>query len=229
MFQQVTAGLDSRAILAASWAHRLQTAYFTCIWPSVEPSMTEEHRDVAVPRDLLGSLGMPYQVFPCPDGPLEAGFAEAFATCDSPPLPELSPAVHALLDRIPQTAMVINGNGGEIGRCRLHPNGHPPTVALPALSNLHWPGMGQHPFVQAHLAPWLSEASEAADRTGYRLLDLFYWEQKMSRRVARGFLHLDMAHDTFSPYNSRALLRLYLAVPEQHRRPAERDMSCNTQ
>ena len=221
VLQQVTAGLDSRAILAASRGHRLQTGYFTCIWPTLEPGMTEEHRDVAVPRDLLGSLGLPHKVYSCPDGPLEAGFAQAFATCDSPPLAELGPAIQPLLEPIPPTAMVLNGNGGEIGRCRLHPNGHPPTVALPALCNLHWPGMGQHPFVQTHLAPWLSEAGAAAERTGYRLLDLFYWEQKMSRRVARGFLHLDIAHETFSPYNSRALLRLYLAVPEQHRRPAE--------
>lgn len=219
VFQQVTAGLDSRAILAASRDHRTVTTYFTCVWPSLEPAMTGEHRDVAVPRELLGNLGVPHHLYLCPNVPLETGFAKSFATCDSPPLGELGPAASALVDVVPHDAMVINGNGGEIGRCRLHPTGHPRTVTLPTLCNLHWPGMASHPFLQLHLEPWLKEASKVAELTAYRLLDLFYWEQKMSRRVARGFLHLDMAHETFSPYNSRALLRLYLAVPEQFRRP----------
>jgi hypothetical protein len=32
-------------------------------------------------------------------------------------------------------------------------------------------------------------------------------------------MHLDPAHDTFSPFYCRALLDLYLAVPERERRP----------
>ncbi len=219
VYQQITAGLDSRCILAASRDQRAATTYFTCLWPSLERSMTAEHRDVDIPRRLLAGMGLQHHLYRCPAVPLDHDFAAQFATCDSPPLDELAPAAKALPQLVPADAMVINGNGGEIGRCRLHPTEHPGSIGLSALCNLHWPGLGQHPFVRTHLEPWQRDAAAACERTGYRLLDLFYWEQKMSRRVARGFLHLDMAHDTFSPYNSRSLLKLYLAVPEQHRRP----------
>ena len=219
VYQQITAGLDSRCILAASRGHSAATTYFTCVWPSLERSMDGNHRDVRVPRQLLESVGLPHHVYDCPDVPLTAEVAARVATCDSPPLEELGPAAAALPGLVPPAVLVINGNGGEIGRCRLHPTEHPAAISLAELSNFHWTGLGQHPFIRRHLEPWRVETTAACDRTGYRLLDLFYWEQKMSRRVARTFLHLDMAHDTFCPYNSRALLDLYFAVPEQHRRP----------
>jgi hypothetical protein len=218
--QQITAGLDSRTLLAASRDFCAQTTYFTCLWPSLEPSMTVEHRDIDVARRLLARLGLEHQLYSCPGSAVDPAFAQVFATSDCPPLVELEPAAWYLKEVIPGDALVINGNGGEIGRCRLHPVEHPRAIAMSELCNMHWTGMQDHPFLVRHLTDWLTDASRACEQSGYRVLDLFYWEQKGGRRVARSNMHLDMAHDTYSPFFCRALLNLYLAVPEQDRRPA---------
>ncbi len=219
VYQQITAGLDSRTMLAASRPYRARTTYFTCLWPTLEPGMTEAHRDIAVPMRLLPQLGLKHTLYQCPDEVRDPAFAEAFAHTDTQPMSELMPTAHALAQLLPDDAMVINNNTGEIGRCYLHPVEHPDTVSLATLCNMHWTGLQHHPYLVEHLGAWLEGATAVCAKHGYRLLDLFHWELKAGRRVARGFLHLDMAHDMFSPFACRQLSQFYLAVPEIHRRP----------
>ena len=220
VFQQITAGLDSRTMLAASREFRDTTTYFTCLWPTLEPGMTERHPDIAVPRSLLAELGLRHTRYDCPSELSEPGFAIAYERADTLPIRELGPPAHALAQVLPGDAMVINNNLGELGRCYLHPVAYPASVSLSTLCNMHWTGMQDHPYLIAHLGAWMEEANAACGRLGYRMLDLFHWEMKAGRRVSRGLLHLDLAHDTFSPFNCRWLQRHYLAVPEMFRRPA---------
>lgn len=219
VFQQITAGLDSRTMLAASREFGHATTYFTCLWPSLEPKMTADHPDIAVPRRLLTELGLAHTRYDCPSELADPEFAAAHDLADTLPVRELAPAAHTLARVLPADAMVINNNLGELGRCYLHPVAYPASVSLATLCNMHWTGMHHHPFLVAHLGAWLEEASAASARWGHRMLDLFHWEMKAGRRVARGILHLDLAHDTFSPFNCRWLQRQYLAVPEPFRRP----------
>jgi hypothetical protein len=218
--QQITAGLDSRTMLAASREHRATTTYFTCLWPSLEPGMTAAHRDIAVPARLLTALGLPHTVHACGANGIDPDFARAYAGSDTFPVAELLPPADALARVLPADAIVINNNVGELGRCYLHPDGHPDTVSLSTLCNMHWTGLHRHPYLVRHLGEWLEGATQASVRHGYRLLDLFHWEMKAGRRVARGLLQLDAAHDTFSPFACRKLAQHYLAVPELHRRRA---------
>ena len=220
VYQQITSGLDSRTMLAASRDFGASTTYFTCLWPSLEPGMTEAHADIAVPARLLPTLGLRHTVYVCGTGPGDPGFAEAFAGCDTYPMTALLPATETLARVMPPDAMVINNNTGEVGRCYLHPIEHPDTVSLPTLCNKHWTGLQRHPYLVAHLGQWLEETTHVCARHGFRLLDMFHWEMKAGRRVARSILHLDPAHDTFSPFACRKLALSYLAVPEVHRRPA---------
>lgn len=219
VFQEITAGLDSRCLLAASREVSKQTTYLTGLWTAIDPSLTEEHRDVRVPRNLLRSLGLKHRIVYCPSVPSEGPFASAYQTSDTLPLQGLAQRVYAMAPLLPENAILVNGNGGEIGRCRLHPVRHPQTVSLSAACNLHWTGLHSHPFLKPYLTAWLADASKACDKFGYRLFDIFYWEQKMARRVGKSFLHNDLAHETFSPYNTRSLLCEFLSVPEKYRRP----------
>jgi asparagine synthetase B (glutamine-hydrolysing) len=66
VFQEITAGLDSRCLLAASREVSKQTTYLTGLWTSIDPSLTEEHRDVRVARNLLRSLGLKHRIVHCP-------------------------------------------------------------------------------------------------------------------------------------------------------------------
>jgi hypothetical protein len=218
--QQVTAGLDSRCLLAASREVSSATTYFTCIWPMIDPMISEGHRDVTVPAQVLGSLGLRHRVIRCPDRVESGKFARAFALSDMVAFEELAPTARTLAEALPPDVLIINGNGGEVGRCFLHRNEHPRNVNLTTMRNLRWPGMYDHPFLKRHLSPWLAEANDTCARHGYRVLDLFYWEQKM-RWAAQSFLHMDLANETCSPYNCRALLQDFLRVPEEFRRPEQ--------
>jgi hypothetical protein len=150
---------------------------------------------------------------------LESQFDSAYQTSDTLPLRELAQRAYTLALLLPENAILVNGNVAEIGQCRHHPVRHPKTVSLSAACNLHWTGLHDHPFLKLHLAAWLADASEACDKFGYRLFDIFHWEQKAARRVGKTFLHNDLGHETFSPYNTRSLLCEYVSVPEKYRRP----------
>jgi hypothetical protein len=48
VFQEMTAGLDTRTLFAASREVSKQTTYLTGLWTAIDPALTEEHRDVRV-------------------------------------------------------------------------------------------------------------------------------------------------------------------------------------
>lgn len=222
--QEITAGLDSRCLLAASRGVSADTTYMTGQWTDIDPALSDTHRDITVPGNLLASLKLTHEVIRCSEGRVDQTIVDAFKTIDTLPAKQIAQRDQGIARALPNIHLLINGNGGEIGRCRLHPKQHPRSVDMTHACNLHWPGMSKNPFLKRQLEPWLKDATEAAEASGYRLLDLFYWEQKMARRVGRLFLHCDVVHETYSPYNTRSLLCDFLSVPEEYRRPGNGHM-----
>lgn len=65
---------------------------------------------------------------------------------------------------------------------------------------------------------WLKENSEMFLDTRYNLLDIFYWEEKMSNWAAKTKTEYDaMGINSFSPFNSRSLLTILLSTDRKHR------------
>jgi hypothetical protein len=207
----ITAGLDSRMVLAAC-RDILDEIHFVTVQQAGMPST---HADLDIPQRLARRLGFEHRIVHSADGvrdAVRAGFHDGVLFVHEKWLRD----AQGILDAYEQRAISVVGSMGEVGRVfygdRL-PDGRPVTAdGLVRAAKL-----GDHPFTRYHFQRWL----ETVERPfNYNLADLFYLEQRAGRWLATS--QLEFGHvwrDVFAPFNSREIVTSLLAVPEALRRP----------
>jgi hypothetical protein len=210
LMQGVTAGWDSRVLLAASLNVSDRIDYFV----NTYGTLGAEHPDVFVPLRLTKRLGLALTVDNTrPEAP--DAFVEFLRDqiTDARDLPKTR-AIYTRLMRGDER-LIINGNCSEICRRYFDPRGLIRSTDLPPerlAAAMRFPG---NEFAVAELASWRS-GLHAVD-LGYELLDLLYWEQRMGIWGAQMPAEIDVASEQISPFNNRAALTSMLAVDCAHR------------
>lgn len=205
----MTAGWDSRLVLAASRNIAREMTYFTGIFWNMAP----DHRDAASPTRLLSALGFENNLIPCRSEPSEE-FLRIFRRNVVTAHPAYAAVAEGMLDERLRDRVCTKGDVAEIVKCYfrldkslLHSiDAHD----LAALAE-----MDPHPFVIAAFEEWLGGARPF----NVDLLDLFCWEQSMGSQEAMIQAECDLVQESFSPLNCRELLTTMLSVDEKHRRP----------
>lgn len=209
----VTAGLDSRVVLAASKAVKDQISFITVR----QSRMKDNHADIMVPSSLLTKLGIEHEVIGAPAS-MGAEFSSAYKKHVFLAHDHYGADAEAIAKRFHREKVVITGSGAEVGRCAYRdklPGSSVREFTPSDLSRLQ--GMGSIRFVIKHFSDWLTDTG---DRHNVKLLDLFEWEQGHGNWLATTQLEMDMAwKDIFTPYNCRDLLVALLSVDEAYRRP----------
>ena len=210
----LSAGLDSRAVLAACRDIAGNINAYTLI----NHKLTPDSPDIRIPSRLVPRLGMEHLIIDCHD-PMDPDVEEAYHTnTDIPHFSHWGPSTSALHRHFPQDRLAVKGDGAEIVRCFYYKYKPHPLI----LSHRHftkmvrgWDGI---PFLDEVLARWYDGIRDPVARTGYRLLDLFYWEHEMGGWMTRNHLEWDIAQEVFIPYNNRELLDIGLSVDVRHRK-----------
>lgn len=211
----LTAGIDSRLLLAASRDHAAQISCYTFkrSW------MNSRTQDLRVPRTMTRDLGIRYRVIPVPhmsDSPaaraiystfrpyhqLKADEATAMSVC--PPVPA-------------GDWLTVNGNLVEIGRPSASRFGFKQLPATPANFALSI-GMADSEVAIQEFASWFDDVRDHLDIAGADPWDLFYWEQKMGGWFATLRAEYDVVEDGVSPFNSRGLIECLWGLDESLRR-----------
>jgi len=202
----VTAGLDTRLLLAAARDIRGEVFFLTHC-----QELGPDHPDVMVAADVFRRLGLSHTILP-----EELSLrAELYAMCArslSAPAERRCRLAQALFEGLPPGHVWTNGHIGEMCRC-VYSRRHEPTATWLARRSFR---EGSVAAVRA-LQRWLDEATPAAGRCGFPLLDLYYWEGRMARWVPEIQAHLDLVVESFTPFNCRALQELLLSVDEKDR------------
>lgn len=205
LVQAVTAGWDSRVLLAASlpWASSIRYFVFD------EP--TGHSADAEVAGRLGHRLGLSLETAMRP--PLSESFLERFRA--EFPFPREIGTLRNVQWQYDQPVtgrmrVNVNGNGGEIGRCFFGAYGGPVSTHL--LSTLSGYGTRYDVIVDA-LKKWKLSAWDDARRQNVSMLDLFYWEQRMGNWGALGAQEMDLAVEQVSPFDNHELLGVMLSVP----------------
>jgi len=208
----ITAGLDSRLVLAAARKWCNQIGYVTV----QQSGMPNDHQDIVVPRALLAGLGLPHSV-------VRAGSATS---------PEFNllfkenmflahdwyrPDAEALLNTYMRSSVAITGGGAEVGRCPYRAGPNYPEATPERLAALdHKEGSA---YARDRFAEWL-EGIE--DTHGVDILDLYSWENGHGNWLAMTQLEFDIAwREIITPYNCRSILTTMLGVDETLRRRPE--------
>lgn len=204
----VTAGWDSRILLAASRDVSDEVHYYIAL----HSGLSENATDVQVPARLLASLGKTFHIHP-PGEQMADWFVQV--NKQSTLMRDLPKSqilyqhyVHA------EGKVNISGNYSEIARevyYDYHPNR---TVDARFLSrNIK---LGEYPYALRCYEEWLAPIRSYEQKYGIKLLTMFEWEQLYGNWGAIHAAEQDIAIEECSPFNNRKLLATLLSVRHAH-------------
>ncbi len=214
--QPLTAGWDSRLLLAASRPFRERIRYY--VFDRSAEQDARQPVDVAIARGLAGELGLRFEAIR-PSRPTPELVALLKREMFRPRLLGKTANLQHHLDHNADGRTInLNGNGGEVTRCFYGRSRIRPGVRLGARMLSILAGFGaEHPFVTPRIRRWMVSALPFARRSGIGLLDLFYWEHRMGNWGAIYPREQDIALEECSPLNNRALYALLLGLPARER------------
>lgn len=206
----ITAGWDSRLLLAATKGIKHEVSYYTLLYWN----MTKNHPDVSIPADLLGKIGLTHQIISCPSQ-MSTQFKSIYMNNVTTAHPAWGPIAEGFLGHFPPQTVAVKANGGEVIRSYYELAFFEP---LNGGSLAKLTQMGGNTFAIRSYNRWLSTAKAAAEANNLNPLDLFYWENRMGNWQAMSQLEWDIAQETFTPFNCRRLLELFLSTPKRYRK-----------
>ena len=208
----LTAGLDSRTILAASRASVGKLRLYTVSHHAqrTDPADIMSDPDVAGARRLALSLDLHHEVaYTEPTAP--TGIWSTLIEHTATPH-RISDKWLAALDQFdPPLQVSINGACSEAIRGKYYPITSRLAAAGGDLAHLYTTGPGND-FARRSLEPWFKDAVQLCRDTNYNLLDLFHWELKLGRLSSQMILEEDLVMEAVHPFNCREIIAAGLAV-----------------
>ena len=209
VLQPLTAGYDSRLLLAASRNFTHRTHYY------LFDNSYGLHRsaDVKVAAELSRRLHLPLQVV-MPGKVREDFLCRYENTCFFPRIMPKTANIQWHYDTHRSAPVVnLNGNCGEIARFH---------YSNKAVRDNHLERLitiaGFNGYFGNRIKEWHGGAAQFCAATGMNIYDLFYWEQRMSNWGALYPFEQDIAIEEFTPYNHKNLLYALLQIEERLRK-----------
>lgn len=218
LIQPVTAGVDSRILLAASKSLKHSISYY------VFGEKDSEHEDVRIPKSLSIINDSPIEVvspLPVDDEFKEKMAAEVFGARF---LPKTGNIYHHFKNT-PRDHVNINGNGAEIFRSFYGVS----ALELSPRSLSILAGVNKWKILRDRVEEWYRKtgALSYAKNNRISITDLFYWEQRMAIWGSMYPLEQDIAIDEVSPFSNRRLIFTMLREPSRNRVPRHFRSSIN--
>lgn len=210
----LTAGWDSRILLSASKAFSQDVVYYTLKYRG----MNDDSPDVKIPKLLAASLKLKHSLLDCQQEATKEFIDIYEHNTDMAHFNDWGKIAYGLYETYPQEKVAVKGNCSEVGRCYYYPYGkHKEILSEDDFLHLEtgWEKMG---FIKECLKNWYNETKRLESDYGYDLYDLFYWEHRMGSWQAQSQLEWDIAQEVFTPFNSRELLDLMLAIDPSYRK-----------
>ena len=201
----MTAGIDSRVVLAASRDIIEDMEGITVR----QGRMPEDHQDLRIASSLLGRLAIPHKIFKALPF-MSAEFSMLFKQNVFMAHDHYGPDVEVILDHLSRSKVVATGSGAEVTKgvykSWCYPEEHEFTAN--DLAHLQW--MDGSEFAVKYFRAWLDDLGELYD---IKMLELFAWEQGHGNWLAGTQMEFDLAwKDIFTPFNCRELLECLMSI-----------------
>ncbi len=214
--QGITAGLDSRIILAASRDVGSRIEYLT----HTHAGLGLNGADIMIPSKMLPALGLEHKVvvhYEMMDKEFERIYRRNVSTARHGHGLNAY-AFHRYFMEQGKERLLINGVCGEITRGFYYLPALVPVngVTLCSLTRMRGSRMALEQFEN-----WLQSTQGVSRESGISLLDLFYWEQRVGSWAAMSYSEYDIAFESFSPMNCRLFLTTMLGVKKNYRQTVD--------
>ncbi|MBN1999837.1 hypothetical protein JW935_19935 [candidate division KSB1 bacterium] len=216
----VTSGYDSRMTLAAARNELENGVFYTLVYGT----LNEKSPDVKIPARMLKRLNLQHRIIFCPSR-MDEDFARIYKKNVVTAHEFWGAIAQGLSGSFPDDRIAVK-TYSEITRCYLYPYDRPSyyypfkipqKITAETLAMLY--KMKGNTFAESSFQRWLDGFGDLEDKYNYKLLDVFYWEQRMGKWQAMSQLEWDLVQEVFNPFNCRMLTEILLAVDLKHRRP----------
>ena len=203
VMQAVTAGHDSRILLAASKNYKDKIQYYIF----KRPGMDENNPDIDIPSKLSKKLNFNFKILTTK--PLRNDFIEVYKPEHI--FPRMLSKTQNLQyhydhNRQQGPVMDIKGNGGEVLRFFYGQSSGGSGHQISPQMLMSLAGYPANKYFTHKIEEWLNDARPFARKHDISIPDLFYWEQRVGNWGAEHGLELDIAVEEFWPFNNAMLL-----------------------
>jgi len=205
----LTAGWDSRAVLAASRHVASDLFLYTLQYGA----LTSGSYDLRIPAKLLSRLGYEHHLIECGKDAYDEEFMSVYmANSAMAHFFDWGKIAFSLYQKYPSDMVCLKGAGAGIVRCNYYSSGkHDPILNSDQLLGLV-PGWDKLSFVRESMEKWFIQAKEIHAISSYDILDLFCWEQRVGNWQSQSQVEWDIALEQFTPFSNRELLDTLLGV-----------------
>ncbi len=205
--QAVTAGWDTRLLLAISKEYRDNIYYYV---QKFDP-LDDDSPDIQIPRELLLKLGLDLHVIDAKsyDSDFDKIYKENVYALQA----DEKKYQHFNYFQLFQNKLIISGNISPIIK-----NNIPPKIDEINAGNLARLLERQNQkYAIKQIDKWLNSTLSSANKYNYNIIKLFYWENHYANWGAMFNAELDIAAEEFAPLNCRNLINILLAPDDKYR------------
>jgi len=206
LMMAITAGWDSRALLAASRPVSDRIYYFI----NQHSHLTPESADIRVPRAIFERLGLPFHVHRY-ERSVPEDFRKFFRDSVQFAHDQLLPAIYNVYFKEHQDKWNVLGVG-EVGRTKFFSD--PGTISPYYLAYML--RYRDSAYAVQECSQWLSRSASTIRRYGYNVMTVFWWEVLIGTWGAVGNAESDIAIEEFDPYASHFLYDTFLALDPKY-------------
>lgn len=207
LMMAVTAGFDSRGLLAASKEIYKSIYYFI----NKHDKMDSNSNDIKIPQELFRQIGQPFHIHTY-QREVPADYKNIFFTNTFYAHERLLPVIYNVYHKQHGEKLNILGVG-EVGRTKFFD----PPNDLDAYYLAYMLKYRKSAYAVKECAAWYTEAQPVASHYKLNVMTLFWWEVLIGNWGAVGNSESDIAIEEFDPYNSHYLYEIFLSVDPQYR------------
>lgn len=206
----ITAGLDSRLVLAAADKKDEKYKAVTLQYNGVN----DRHVDLTVPAEICKEVGVKHDIIRCV--PIDVSFKERYNAHGENAHSYWLQMAYAVEINGYDSYVWVKGSCNEVLRnsCGVLNSWQITPNILCKLFKIPYDD-----FSEMVLSEWLQDAKSYCKINNMRLLDLFYWEHRCGSWLSECLNESDLVSETFTPFNCRAYLELGLMINEARRMP----------
>ena len=205
MMMAVTAGTDSRTLLAATNGIQDKIYYFIN-----NQGLGPRHPDIRVPRNIFDSIGVPFHVHDVPDD-VDDEFRQIFLANTFFASERILPTIYNVYFKSHSEKVNIVGLG-EIGRTRF---GKEPKK-LKSYRIAYKMRQNESHYAVRQGEKILTELLPVGREYGLNVLTLLYWEHWIGNWGATGNSESDIAIEEINPFDSHMLYEVFLGVDNKY-------------
>ncbi len=204
--QIITAGWDTRVLLAASSSFKNNNFYFV----HKLPNMDSTHEDIVIPKQIASNNNLNFNIIDCSEYNNDFDKINTnnvfMVQSDKKKL-----QYYNYFSQF-ENKLIISGNVSPLIK-ELHPTVDKVTAKnLARLLYFH-----NNKFAVKTISKWLEQSNWYSKKYNINIEKLFYWEIRFGQWAPMFNSELDIAVEEFSPYNCRKLIYILLSTPSEFR------------